>query len=265
MIYRGPHHDSDEGVCIYLDGMSGHLHGDPATAEKDAQIRSWLRNNGYDVIEIAVNDLSDEGAMTRHFRKLAGYLNAIDLKGRLRSDTSWFRASEDASARLEQAILRVVDPSPEERYVNCLPLIPLKAAAGVFSDPQLIPEDSDWDQWVAVEAGRKLRRGMFIAQVVGKSMEPRIPDGSYCLFSSPVEGSRQGKIVLVQLRDEPDPDSGGRYTVKKYESEKSAVDDGTWRHTRIVLRPINPGFKPIILLEEDEGSIGVIAEFLQVL
>lgn len=265
VIYRGPHHDLDEGVCIYLDGMSGHLHGDPATAEKDAQIRSWLRNNGYDVIEIAVSDLSDEGAMTRHFRKLAGYINAIDLKGRLRSNTSWFSASEVFSAPTEQAILRVVDPSPEERYVNCLPLIPLKAAAGLFSDPQLVPEDSEWDQWVAVEAGRKLRRGMFVAQIIGKSMEPRIPDGSYCLFSSPVEGSRQGKIVLVQLRSETDPESGARYTVKRYESEKSHGEDGAWRHVKITLKPLNTSFSPIVLAEEDEDSLAVIAEFLQVL
>lgn len=265
VIYRGPHHDPDEGVCIYLDGMSGHLHGDPATAEKDAQIRSWLRNNGYDVIEIAVSDLSDEGAMTRHFRKLAGYINAIDLKVRLRSNTSWFSASEVSSAPTEQAILRVVDPSPEERYVNCLPLIPLKAAAGLFSDPQLVPEDSEWDQWVAVEAGRKLRRGMFVAQIIGKSMEPRIPDGSYCLFSSPVEGSRQGKIVLVQLRSETDPESGARYTVKRYESEKSHGEDGAWRHVKITLKPLNTSFSPIVLAEEDEESLAVIAEFLQVL
>jgi hypothetical protein len=265
VIYRAPHHDPDEGVCIYLDGMSGHLHGDPVTAEKDAQIRSWLRNNGYDVIEIAVSDLSDEGAMTRHFRKLAGYINAIDLKVRLRSNTSWFSASEVSSAPTEQAILRVVEPSPEERYVNCLPLIPLKAAAGLFSDPQLVPEDSEWDQWVAVEAGRKLRRGMFVAQIIGKSMEPRIPDGSYCLFSSPVEGSRQGKIVLVQLRSQTDPENGARYTIKRYESEKSHGEDGTWRHIKITLKPLNTSFSPIVLAEEDEDSLAVIAEFLQVL
>jgi SOS-response transcriptional repressor LexA len=170
-----------------------------------------------------------------------------------------------SSAPTEQAILRVVEPSPEERYVNCLPLIPLKAAAGLFSDPQLVPEDSEWDQWVAVEAGRKLRRGMFVAQIIGKSMEPRIPDGSYCLFSSPVEGSRQGKIVLVQLRSQTDPENGARYTIKRYESEKSHGEDGTWRHIKITLKPLNTSFSPIVLAEEDEDSLAVIAEFLQVL
>ncbi|HRX87181.1 MAG TPA: helicase-related protein, partial [Phycisphaerae bacterium] len=41
VIYRAPHHDTDEGVCIYLDGLSQHIHGNPATAEKDREIRSW--------------------------------------------------------------------------------------------------------------------------------------------------------------------------------------------------------------------------------
>ncbi len=264
VIYRAPHHDADEGVCIYLDGLSGHLHGDPATAAKDAQIRTWLRNNGYEVIEIAASELSDQGAMTRYFRRLAGYLNDVDLRQRLRSDTRWFNGQVEPAPAPEQALLRIVDPAPADRYVNCLPLIPLKAAAGLFSDPQLVPDDSEWEQWVVVEAGRKLRRGMFVAQVVGRSMEPRIPDGSYCLFSSPVEGSRQGKIVLVQLRNKADPESGGRYTVKRYESEKSLKDD-TWRHLKITLKPLNPEFEPIVLATEDEESIVVIAEFLQAL
>ena len=90
VIYRAAHHGEDEGVCIYLDGLSGHLHGNPATAEQDQRIRTWLRNNGYEVIEIAASDLHDEGAMTRHFRKLAGYLGANNFRDSLRTDTSWF-------------------------------------------------------------------------------------------------------------------------------------------------------------------------------
>jgi phage repressor protein C with HTH and peptisase S24 domain len=61
---------------------------------------------------------------------------------------------------------------------------------------------------------------MFVAQIVGKSMEPAIPDGSYCLFRVPVTGTRQGKIVLVQLRDIIDLDNGERQR-KRYLSEKS--------------------------------------------
>jgi ATP-dependent helicase YprA (DUF1998 family)/phage repressor protein C with HTH and peptisase S24 domain len=272
VIYRSADHADDEGVCIYLDGLSRHLHGNPETAERDRRIRDWLRNNGYEVIEIAVSDLYDEGAMTRHFRRLAGYLSKPALRKQLQTDASWYQTptTDDAPSTsrsttdhaAERPMLRLVQPTAAERYVTCLPLIPLRAAAGAFGDPQHIPEDSEWAQWVAVDSLHRLRKGMFVAQVIGKSMEPRIPDGSYCVFAAPVEGTRQGKIVLVQLRAEVDPESGERYTVKQYESAKSTDADGTWRHLTITLRPLNRNFQPIELTTEDEGSVAVIAEFL---
>ena len=48
-----------------------------------------------------------------------------------------------------------------------------------------------------------------------------LPDGAYALFRSPVEGSRQGKTVLVQLRGTVDPETGARYTLKRYQSERN--------------------------------------------
>ncbi|WP_200196541.1 S24 family peptidase [Halorhodospira abdelmalekii] len=118
--------------------------------------------------------------------------------------------------------------------------------------------------WVRLDTGRKLQPGMFVAQVVGKSMEPRIPDAAWCLFRSPVIGTRRGKVVIVQLRDQVDPETGERYTVKRYESEKTVNEEG-WRHSRIVLRPDNHDFEPIVLTEADEGTLQVIAELVEVL
>ncbi len=262
VIYRGPHHGKDEGICIYLDGLSGHLHGNALTLERDRRIRTWLRNNGYDVIEIAASDLHDEGAMTRHFRKLAGYLRADGLRSRVQEDTSWFARGGGLTPEPVRFVPRLVRPKPEDRYQTCVPLVPLKVAAGAFSEPQHV-DDDQWE-WVQVDTGRRLRRGMFIAQIVGKSMEPAIPDGSYCLFAAPVEGSRQGKTVLVQLRDSTDPDSGERYTVKRYFSEKAVSDEGTWRHVRITLKPNHPDYRPIELTVEDEGRVTVVAEIVEV-
>ena len=105
---------------------------------------------------------------------------------------------------------------------------------------------------------------MFVAQVIGKSMEPVIPDGSYCLFRSPVEGTRSGKTVLIQLRDVMDPETGERYTVKRYESDKDFAGD-SWSHTKITLKPSNADFQPIVLTEVDEGSLQVVAELVEVL
>jgi SOS-response transcriptional repressor LexA len=161
---------------------------------------------------------------------------------------------------------RTVEPTPAERYVTCVPLVPLKAAAGAFSDPQHIRQ-AGWDddfEWIAVDTRHRLRKGMFVAQVVGKSMEPAIPDGAYCLFRAPVEGTRQGKTVLVQLRDASDPETGQCYTVKRYESEKAAQGD-TWGHACIVLKPLNPDFQPMVLTGKDGGELQVIAEVVEVL
>ena len=69
--------------------------------------------------------------------------------------------------------------------------------------------------------------------------------------------------MLVQLRDAVDPDTGHRFTVKRYRSEKTADEDG-WRHVRIVLEPVNSVFTPIELKTEDEGSVTVVAELLEV-
>lgn len=157
---------------------------------------------------------------------------------------------------------RIVEPNPAERYVTCVPLVPLKAAAGAFGDPHLIEDDGF--EWIAIESRHRLRRGMFVAQVVGKSMEPAIPDGAYCLFRAPVEGTRQGKTVLVQLRDATDPETGHRYTVKRYESEKRANGD-SWRHERITLKPANPDFEPIVLTDTEQGALQVVAELVEVL
>ena len=195
------------------------------------------------------------------FQKLVTAWMASEAYRRLRSDDPRGETEQAGSGALPPR-LRIVQPRPEERYMTCVPLVPLKAAAGAFSDPQHF--DDDDVAWAAVETRRRLRRGMFVAQVVGKSMEPTIPDGAHCLFAAPVEGTRQGKTVLVQLHDTADPESGERYTVKRYESEK-ADDKDSWRHERVILRPVNTDFDPIILSGADEGQLQVIAELVEVL
>jgi hypothetical protein len=156
----------------------------------------------------------------------------------------------------------VADPSEEERNRTCVPLVPLQAAAtNLDQEPQFIV-DGDWE-WVAVDSKRRLRPGMFVAEVVGHSMEPAIPDGSFCLFDSPVEGSRQGKTVLVKLHRALDPESGANYTLTRYESEK-VTDGDSWLHARITLRPNNPEFDALVFTEAPEEEFAVVAEFLEV-
>lgn len=262
VTYRMDFHGADEGVVVYLDGLSAGLHGNPATAARDKEIRDWLRNNGYEVIEISVVELEDSGAMQRHFRRLAGYLRRDDVRSSVTRDTDWFaRATEVQSSA---PAFRVVTPSPSERYVRCVPLTTLQAAAGAFGEPQFLDEIES-GEWVELSGDSTLKPGMFVAKVVGRSMEPRIPDGSMCLFAAPVSGSRGGRIVLAQLQDAKDPETGFRFTVKRYRSEKESSPHGEWRHVRVVLEPLNTEFDPIELAVDDEGAVQVVAEFVRVI
>jgi SOS-response transcriptional repressor LexA len=167
----------------------------------------------------------------------------------------------ETSSRLPPG-LRIVDGRPDERYKTCVPLVPLKAAAGAFSGPQHV-EDERFE-WVEFNSRHRLRPGMFVAQVVGRSMEPAIPHGSWCLFRAPVEGTRHGKTVLVQLRDSADPETGERYTVKRYESDKAPTGD-SWRHERITLTPVNPAFSELSFSGADRADLQVVAEVVEVL
>ena len=280
VIYRGESGMPD--VCVYLDGLSEHLHGDPRRAEQDREIRSWLRQQGHEVVEIAVTDLHDAGAMSRHFVRLAMYLGADDVRKSVRADAAWFEAATPEAPTgtvvplgetqpAQAGVLRFVEPTPENRYQSCVPLLEdLEAAAGAFSDPHgALSEVADPEtRWIEVDSGRQLTPDMFAAKVAGRSMEPRIPDGSVCLFRRDVAGSRTGRIVLVQLPDAVDPETGARFTVKRYRSEKRSTADGPWRHVRITLEPLNPEFAPIDLVAEDDqgsGVLNILAEFVDVL
>jgi type I restriction enzyme R subunit len=198
------------------------------------------------------------------FQKVVTAWMASEAYKRLRggSDGQTVATIQDHAVAGTRPRLRIVKPHPEDRYVTCVPLVPLKVAAGAFGDPQHV-EDDNWE-WVAVDTKHRLRPGMFVAQVIGKSMAPAIPEGSYCLFRAPVTGTRQGKTVLVQLRDAIDPETGERYTVKRYTSEK-LKDGHTWRHVRIILKPVNPDFEPIELTSSKEGELRVVAELVEVL
>ncbi|MEJ7803619.1 MAG: S24 family peptidase, partial [Candidatus Limnocylindria bacterium] len=136
------------------------------------------------------------------------------------------------------------------------------AAGGFGAEQSVEPED-----WVAPGGSTDPGPGLFVARVVGESMNRRIPNGAYCLFRHPVEGSRDGRVLLVEQASISDPDHGGQYTVKVYRSERETLPDGSWRHTEIRLEPDTdaPGYEPIVLQGMPEDAVRVIAELVEVL
>lgn len=158
---------------------------------------------------------------------------------------------------------RRLQPKEVKPFDNCVPLYDLKAAAGLFSDEQ---QTLDVD-WVELPDVFRPRRDLFVIQVLGESMNRRIPNGSWCLFKKIPAGSRQGKVVLVQHREISDTDTGGHFTVKVYESKKEVLPNGTWHHASIILRPETTaqGYEPIVLNESQSGELQVIGEFVAVL
>jgi phage repressor protein C with HTH and peptisase S24 domain len=142
-------------------------------------------------------------------------------------------------------------------FVTHLPRYSLAVAAGKFIENQEVSEEG----WEEAPPDLRLSPEMFVARIVGRSMEPRIPDGSLCVFRQGVTGSRQGRLVLVEQL------GGGandRYTVKRYASQKKEREDGTWSHEKITLEPLNPEFAAWTLDAEEE-RFRIVAEFVRVL
>ncbi len=81
-----------DGVCIYLDGMSRHIHGNHSTQLRDRQIREELRNRGYEVFEVPFGHLTDRDAMARHFYRLGRIMLGKDAADKLRQAQAWFGA-----------------------------------------------------------------------------------------------------------------------------------------------------------------------------
>ncbi|MHA6196232.1 DNA/RNA helicase domain-containing protein [Pseudomonas wadenswilerensis] len=154
---------------------------------------------------------------------------------------------------------QVHEPMTLAPYVNAVPLYDLQAAAGGFSELQKVAQKS----WVAVSGDIPLDNTFYACEVVGESMNRVIPNGAVCLFRTERGGSRNGKIVLVELWDEAE---GAHYTVKEYRSSKVEAESG-WHHhdIQLVPRSSEAGFETITLKDDLLLKYRVVGEFVKVL
>jgi peptidase S24-like protein len=161
----------------------------------------------------------------------------------------------------------VTTPKASERFETCVPLTSLRAVADRFNEEQSEFDDlARWaSAWITWDNHPHFEPGMFVARVQGESMEPEIPDGAYCLFRAPQDGSRQGKRLVVWHSAIDDPATSGPYTLKVYTSEKEGPSEGLGHRPKILLQPVNPEFEPIVLTPENEEDVRVIAELHTIL
>lgn len=83
-FYEDPKEVTD-GICIYLDGLSKHIHGNAATKQNDIAIRSILRSQNFAVLEIPASHLNDPDSLADFLyqlaRKLVTKSKAEDIRG----------------------------------------------------------------------------------------------------------------------------------------------------------------------------------------
>jgi SOS-response transcriptional repressor LexA len=239
----------------------GVLLEDPATDSVHIRLRrDWerLAPDEAEVLELLEDDLLAQAAevgAAKFLARLEDTLsNTVHVSDRRETMVENFPR---ALARLYREHVR----SEAQPFVTHLPRYALTVAAGSFLENPVIEEETENQAWEEVPAGLRLTREMFVAEIVGHSMEPLIPDGSLCVFRRGVTGSRQGRLVLVEASGAAGSD---RYTVKRYRSEKRQNDAGEWSHERICLEPLNPTFEAWDL-DPQEDRYRILAEFVAVL
>jgi SOS-response transcriptional repressor LexA len=231
---------------------------DPATD------RAWVRMlRRYD-------DLADPGDaevlqaleedITRHAAEAGAgqYLRSLEdsLSNVLRVSERQNVAVDAFSRVLGRLYAEHVEDVEVQPFRTHLPLYSLRAAAGGLGEEM----ESAAEDWVPAPEGMHLAPDLFVAHVVGRSMEPRIPDGSLNLFRLHPVGSRQNRILLIQrlgILDET-----ARYTVKRYTSKKVWSGEDQWQHEQIRLEPLNPEFEAWDVEPQD---FAVVAEWLRVI
>lgn len=162
------------------------------------------------------------------------------------------------SFKIEKVPFRVLPFEDVKPYVNSVPLLDITAAAGNFSELQIHSEMI----WIELPMHISAKEGYFVCQIIGESMNKKIPNGSYCLFKKDFGGTRDGKIVLVQHTNIQDTDFGSGYTVKEYRSKKN-IENDSWVHTSIILKPLshNLEYTDIELSQDELVDLKVIGVF----
>ena len=152
-------------------------------------------------------------------------------------------------------------PQPRDaEAAGVVPLLGLDVAAGGFDGTRA----DRGTRWVKPLTSRRLPRGSFIVRVVGRSMEPTLPDGAWTVFSPRVSDDPRGKVVIAQYGGLVDADTAASYTVKRFRALPAPMGGDTpWSEVR--LEPDNRAFEPIVVRGERLHDLSIVAELVEVL
>lgn len=222
-----------------------------------------LDEQEFDVLNALPEDLRQKSTEIGGLRLLDSFEDSLSNFFRI-GDRSTIVYSGDARATVNRLFDELVDTAVQP-FVTHLPVYNLRAAATKFGElmdsGQMNSQRAghEAERWVRAPENLRLSEGMFVAYVAGRSMEPRIPHGSACIFRAPVTGSRNGRLLLIEQSGETD--FSARYTVKRY-ARKGPLAESAEREGAIRLEPLNKEF-PAFDLTADEFR--VIAEFVDIL
>ncbi|VAW97141.1 hypothetical protein MNBD_GAMMA23-1281 [hydrothermal vent metagenome] len=251
----------------YLDGFIEEQFIAIQTAKEIYTEKKWqkfMQTYLSDLHIESYEDLSDQSIVSSAFKSTIKPLHEIASFNGFSSGWVYHENNKVQVVEAEQPVF-TENIKESDKFSSFLPLYPIEVAAGNFEDSEIYAEPSSWLNMPMVNYTGVLTKDFFIAQIKGYSMEPTIPDGSYCLFQYGVVGSRSNRIVLVKKDGVIDPDMQTSFTVKRYFSEKITDPENGWTHSKIELRPDNPEYDTIEIKEEDADSFVVAAEFIQVL
>jgi len=103
---------------------------------------------------------------------------------------------------------------------------------------------------VQLPGRRAAEKGAFLVRVVGSAMDPKLPDGSWCLFRAPAAKPAWGHVVLAAVNS---GDSGPTFVIRQI--DKKGARGG------VTLSALVPGY-PTLELRSDE--VHVLADFVRI-
>lgn len=211
-------------------------------------------------------DLLDEVSLDKAYRSTIIPLYEIAKTNGFSSD--WFYRENKIDIIDDTCFIGSIfrdDIYEKDKYVSILPFYSIEIAAGNFAESEVVEEPEQWVDIKKTNYSGVLSKDLFISQIQGHSMEPLIPDGSYCLFKYGVVGSRNNRVVLVKKDGIIDPDLQTSFTIKRYFSKKTTDQEFEWVHEEIELRPDNQEYPILTVASDDAADFFVVAEFIQVI